>query len=283
MLKNGVSVDVEEFYHAHNLADVAPRKSWKEFESRVEKPTQEILDLFDKHQIKATFFILGEVAKNSPDLIKEIANRGHELGSHGYHHYAVYDQTQKEFAKDILSSKEIIENISGQSVRGYRAPSFSITRQTSWAYEELVKAGYSYDSSLYPIKHHRYGNRHRLNCFHQTNTPSGSLRIAPLATTSLNLLGKQIRLPTAGGAYWRLFPIQYTRWALRQINKKEKRPFICYFHPWELDTEQPKFTDLSKATTIRHYGGQTTLKKKISLLLKEFRFTSVWEVLNVDD
>ena len=277
-IKNAISVDVEEYYHAHNLAGVAPRESWPNLSSRVEISTRLVLDLLDQQKIKATFFVLGLVAKDHPQLVIEIVARGHELASHGLSHRLVYEQSPQEFKEDVMMSKQILEQISGAKVTGYRAPSFSINHKTPWAYEILAEVGYLYDSSLYPVYHPRYANTAASVLPQTVNTSSGPLQILPLAVSVWHLGQKELRIPVAGGAYWRLFPECLLKRLLARINEREHRPFVAYFHPWELDKDQPVFTGLPLMTRVRHYGNITNFHKKLSLLLSSFSFAPLREI-----
>ena len=269
---NAISVDVEEYYHANNLLEVAPPRTWNSLPSRVDSSTYRVLDLFDLLEIKSTFFILGLVAHRHPALVKEIAKRGHEVASHGYAHRIAFKQNKHAFSRDIRVTKSLLEDLTGSPIKGYRAPSFSIKSENSWAYDSLIEAGYAYDSSLYPTWHPRYGNKStRLSPF-ILKREIGEIVIIPLAVTALTMLGKRAHLPAAGGAYWRLLPRLYIEWALNRINKKEGRPFVCYFHPWEIDSQQPQFKELSGLTKLRHYGGIQAFEHRIKYLLQKFRF-----------
>lgn len=275
MITNAISVDVEEFFHAHNLTSVAPRNLWGSYESRVEKPTKLILDLFDKHNITGTFFALGYVARRHRLLIREIADRGHEIASHGYAHQLAYHQTPRQFERDVRIAKVLLEDIVGQSVCGYRAPSFSIVSRNSWAYECLLNCGYSYDSSHYPIRHPRYGSNSKNFSTFQVQTASGELTVAPLAVSTFQVVNAIFRMPVAGGAYWRFLPTHFVRYALRRINHTEGRAFIAYFHPWELDPDQPIFHALEPLTKLRHYGGLGSFSKTVESIIKSYNFSTV--------
>ncbi|MDD2941467.1 MAG: DUF3473 domain-containing protein [bacterium] len=275
---NALSIDVEEYFHASNLASVAPPAVWHTLPTRVEKSTYRILELLQENNTRATFFILGYIAQRHKRMISDIAAAGHEIGSHGYGHQLVFEQTPELFFQDINRSRRMLEDMTGTSINGYRAPSFSITNKTPWAYEKLVLAGYSYDSSLYPIMHPRYNNRDKSLTPYRQTTPLGDLQIIPLAVSNLNYLGREIRLPVAGGAYWRLFPPFLIKAGLKHINQYEHRSFVCYFHPWEIDPEQPDFPDLPPVTKFRHKSGSKALLKRISNLLREFKFSTINDV-----
>ena len=269
-------MDVEEYYHASNLDEILGPRNWHKLPSRVESSTMQLLDIFDAHSAKGTFFTLGSTARRHPDLVKEIVKRGHELASHGYGHRIVYTQSRKNFFRDIRKSKLVLESITGVEVKGYRAPNFSIVEDVLWAYEELTRAGYSYDSSLYPVRHPRYGNSSRSIESEVINTAHGNLLILPLAVCSI---GSQFRLGIAGGGWWRLLPKTLIRLALRNVS--HQRPLNCYLHPWEIDSEQPRYEELSWLSKIRHYTGLKEFPNTISDFLNEFGSATLAQVYNV--
>ena len=266
-----LSVDVEEYFHAANLAEVCPIREWHTLPSRVKETTSKLLDIFDITNSKGTFFILGYTARSCPEIVKEIKNRGHEIASHGFAHKIAYFQNHKQFLRDVSKAKKLLEDISGSKIHGYRAPNFSITDKNIWAYECLVQAGYSYDSSLYPVHHDRYGNPHRKSTPENRNIDGESLTILPLAVLTSSLLN--LKVPIAGGAYWRLLPRSAINLALssaiRQASTLGIKP-ICYLHPWEIDTQQPYFPNLSASKKIRHYFGVRGFENKIRLILERF-------------
>ena len=221
---------------------------------------------------------MGQIARRRPALVRDIADAGHEIASHGYSHRLVYRQTPAQFSRDVARTKRLLEDLSGAPVLGYRAPNFSVRSDTDWAYDTLIQAGYRYDSSLYPIRHPRYGNREKDTTPQRLTRQAGTLLLFPLAVRSLSLFGCRVRFPLAGGAYWRLFPACYTHWGISSLNKRESRPAICYFHPWEIDAGQPYLSALSLLTRLRHYGGIERFEKKLEYLLSSFRFAPIWEV-----
>lgn len=273
-----LSIDVEEYYHAANLAAVAPPRVWRRLPSRVVISTAKVLDLFDRCNVKGTFFVLGCVAARSPRLVREIAARGHEIASHGYAHRLAYEQSPKQFARDIRRSRRLLEDLSGTPVLGYRAPNFSIREKNSWAYDALIDAGYLYDSSVYPVWHPRYANLGAPTAPFVLKRDRGSLFELPLAAVPLHLGSRELRLPTAGGAYWRLLPGGYTRWALRRL-KAEGRSIHCYAHPWEFDAEQPVFLRLPVRTHLRHYGRVATFERRAEAFLQMFRVAPFRDVI----
>jgi polysaccharide deacetylase family protein (PEP-CTERM system associated) len=276
---NAISVDVEEYFHATNLDPYIGRDKWDYAPSRAEESIRKTLEIFSNTDTKGTFFILGQLAERHPHLVKEIAKAGHEIGSHGFDHYLAYDQTPEKFLSDVTRSKKLLEDISSQEVLGYRAPNFSITDRNQWAYDSLLEAGYKYDSSVYPVWHPRYSNTDKSRAITTITRENGSLLCMPLAAGELVLPGKTIRLPVAGGAYWRLFPRFFLRWGLNRINRCDKLPFCCYFHPWEVDSGQPRIEEMPWLTKIRHYGGIKTLDKRLEFFMRTFKFGTIQDVL----
>jgi polysaccharide deacetylase family protein (PEP-CTERM system associated) len=270
-----ISVDVEEYFHATNLASACPITSWRDLPSRVAYSTNRLLDLFDTYNMKGTFFVLGYCAKRDPSLVREIVSRGHELGSHGFAHKIAYLQNEKQFYRDITRSKDLLEDIAGISVEGYRAPNFSIRDQNLWAYDLIKKAGYRYDSSLYPVYHDRYGNPHRSMVPEVRDTLYGPLLVLPLTLFQAKILGRDMRIPIAGGAYWRIFPKVFIKYALSKVQKKSEGPVICYLHPWEIDGDQPYFDSLSISKKIRHYNGLRNFEERIGYFMQNFSFVPI--------
>lgn len=276
---NALSVDVEEYFHATNLEPFAPPRRWHTLPSRVENSTRRVLDLFAKCNTKGTFFILGYVARRHPSLVKEIAGAGHEIASHGYGHRLAFSQTPKAYYRDVHRTKRLLEDISGTEVLGYRAPSFSITHANPWAYDQLLRAGYRYDSSIYPTWHPRYANLNRSPEPERIVRTGGQLKELPLAVACLPLVGgHHVRIPVAGGAYWRLFPRPLVAWGLGRINEREGRSFTCYLHPWELDNDQPRFPKMGYLTRVRHYGGVAAFDKRVEWFCRKFKFAPIAEV-----
>jgi polysaccharide deacetylase family protein (PEP-CTERM system associated) len=269
---NVISIDVEEYFHAANLAAVVDSSKWSSMPSRVNYSTHKVMELLARTNTTATFFILGSVAQKSPQLVREIAQAGHEVASHGFGHQLSYEQTPAQFFNDVHYTKQMLEDLSGKPVRGYRAPNFSIKDGNAWAYDKLIEAGYRYDSSRYPIWHPRYANQDKSTKPEIVSREKGKLYIFPLAVDVVRVLGRELRLPVAGGAYWRLFPKACVLWGLRGIQTKEPGWFTCYFHPWELDPDQPFFNNLSFLTKLRHYGCIKTFERKAEQILLSFKF-----------
>jgi len=259
------SVDVEDYYHAAALGTAAPRSIWPRLESRVRASTVRTLRLFSDAGARGTFFMLGSVAVADPDLARTIVAEGHELASHGFDHYRISDQNPALFFADVERAKKTIEDVAGVSVIGYRAPNFSINQATWWAYNELARAGYAYSSSIYPVHHDHYG---------MPIAPTQPFRVAvgivefPITTASV--FG--FNLPAGGGGYFRLLPYAYSRWAIRRATKDASRRAINYFHPWEVDPEQPRYR-LPLLSAFRHYVNLHRMERKLKRLLADFEWT----------
>lgn len=274
---NIISVDVEEYFHAANLAEVAPRGSWDSLESRVVESTEKTLGIFDRNNTKGTFFILGQVAKKYPQLVNIIKDAGHEIASHGFDHFIAYEQTPDAFFQDVDSSKKLLEDISGEKILGYRAPNFSITSKNQWAYDALIRAGYTYDSSTYPVWHPRYANLGASTEPVFIEREEGKILEFPLVTFKPFSILKALNAPVAGGAYWRLFPLWYSLWGLKKRQNLKNSCNVCYFHPWEIDPDQPFFEKLDRTTQIRHYAGTKKFEKKLDSILSAFKFETFAE------
>lgn len=276
---NAISVDVEEYFHATNFDPYVGPAKWHAMPSRIDATNELTLSLFEEAGVKGTFFILGSLARRQPHIVRMIAETGHEIGSHGYAHRLAYEQTPRAFFRDVYRSKALLEDLSGTEVRGYRAPNFSIIDSNQWAYDELIRAGYFYDSSLYPVRHPRYGNRDKGRTPQLVRRSSGHLIEFPLATTEFRLPGGELRLGVAGGAYWRFFPKPFVRWCLERTNAHDGLPFSCYFHPWELDRDQPRVAGLPLITRLRHYGGTANFVETLRYFLRAFNFAPLWDTL----
>ncbi len=275
---NAMTVDVEDYFQVSAFADSIRPEDWSGHALRVENNTHRLLDLFDQHQVRCTFFVLGWVAERTPSLIAEIHKRGHEVACHGYSHQLVYNQTPELFREETLRAKNILEDTISQPVRGYRAASYSITRRSMWALDILAEAGFDYDSSIFPVRHDRYGIPDSPEFPHRLTTPAGHQLIEfPLSTAKI--FG--YKLPIAGGGYFRLYPYWLSRSGLRQINKRQQ-PFIFYLHPWEIDPEQPRI-EAGWLSRFRHYNNLHKCESRLTQLVSEFRFTTVADVLASQD
>ena len=274
-IQNALTVDVEDYFHVSAFAKSINHSDWDKHPLRVEKNTRRLLDLFDEAQVKATFFVLGWVADRNRELIKEIATRGHEVACHGYSHQLVYNQTQEVFREETIRSKKLLEDIIQAPIRGYRAASYSITKDSLWALDILAEAGFEYDSSIFPIRHDRYGISDAEEMPHTLKTPQGhSIVEFPLSTAKIF----NHKLPVAGGGYFRLYPYALTKAGLGQINRRQQ-PFIFYLHPWEIDPDQPRI-EASWFSRFRHYNNLDKCESRLRNLLSDFEFGTAWSVLN---
>jgi polysaccharide deacetylase family protein (PEP-CTERM system associated) len=269
-IKNAMSIDVEDYFQVSAFASQIRREDWDTLPCRVERNVDVILGLLDEADAKATFFTLGWIAERYPQVVRRIVDNGHELASHGYGHQRASDLTPVQFRDDITRSKRILEDLGGVAVRGYRAPSFSINHKNWWAIEELENAGYVYSSSIYPVRHDHYGMP---DAPRFANRPNGEGGILELPPTTLPLLGRN--LPAAGGGWFRLLPYSISRGMLRRVNAQEQAPCMFYFHPWELDPEQPRQPGLSAKTRFRHYVNLQQMPGRLRRLLKDFEWDRV--------
>jgi polysaccharide deacetylase family protein (PEP-CTERM system associated) len=273
--KNALTIDVEDYFQVAALAEAVDRKDWPSMEYRVEANTDRLLELFSQREVKATFFALGWVAERSPELIRRIQKAGHEIASHGYSHQLVYNQTPAVFRDETRRSKQILEDITGEPVTGYRAASYSITAQSRWALDILCEEGFTWDSSIFPVHHDRYGMPGTPHEPYRLEAPGGGTLIEfPLSTCPVG----NYRLPIAGGGYFRLYPYWLSRWGLGKINRAGQS-FIFYLHPWEIDTGQPRL-DVKALSRFRHYNNLDKCMGRLERLLGDFRFGSVSEVLS---
>jgi polysaccharide deacetylase family protein (PEP-CTERM system associated) len=272
-LMHCLSFDVEEHFQVSAFWSEARRQQWDKCESRVEDNTRKLVELLAQHDTKATFFVLGWVAERYPDLVKMLAGQGHEIASHGYGHELITGQTPGMFRDDVRRAKGILEDICGKQVYGYRAPSFSITKDTKWAIPVLTEEGYLYDSSIFPVLHDRYGMPDATPTIHLLHGEAGCIWEVPPSTA--NIFGT--RLPVAGGGYFRLFPYPILRQLLKRI-ERAGHPLVMYLHPWELDPDQPKMQG-SCLSMFRHYINLHKTEDRLRSLLKDFCFTSIREAL----
>ena len=262
---NGLSVDVEDWFQVGAFEDVIERGAWETLSHRVERNCDEILQMFSDVNVKATFFTLGWVARRQPALMRRIAAEGHELASHGWDHQRVFRMDRNSFAEDLERSRKVIEDASGEPVTGYRAPSFSIDHRTQWAHEVLAELGFAYSSSVAPVTHDHYGWREAPR-FAFRPVPWSDLLEIPV-TTAL-LAGK--RVAAGGGGFFRVLPYGFSRWAIRQVNRREGRPAVFYFHPWEIDPEQPRVANAPLKSKLRHYTNLEGMAGKLRQLIDDF-------------
>lgn len=275
-LIHAMTIDVEDYYQVSAFERHISRQSWEQWPSRVVNNTEQLLDLFEQEKIKATFFILGWEAERHPELVKEIKDCGHEIASHGYSHKLIYNQSQQEFRKETLKSKKILEDIIQSPVTGYRAASYSITHKSLWALDILGELGFTWDSSIFPIYHDRYGIPSSPRKPYKIVTSKGySITEFPLTTASL--LGQ--RVPAAGGGYFRQYPYALSRWLFERASRSQQCPQIFYLHPWEIDPQQPRVSGASRLSKFRHYTNLHRCKARLEKLLEDFDFGTVSQSL----
>ncbi len=269
---NAMTVDVEDYFQVEALSRAVPRKDWDAIPSRVEIGTDRLLELFDRAQVKATFFVLGWIAERHPAMIRRIVQSGHELASHGVQHDRADRQTRDEFRADTRRSKKMLEDIGGVAVRGYRAATFSIGSSNLWAHDVLAEEGFAYSSSIYPIAHDLYG---------MPDAPRGPFRagdkgLLEVPLTTLRCFGRN--WPSSGGGYFRLLPYAVSRWSLGRVNAHEGRAAVFYLHPWEIDPGQPRVPGLSLKSGFRHYLNLARMERRLERLLGDFAWGAMDEV-----
>lgn len=262
---NGLSVDVEDWFQVGAFESVVPRETWDGLPLRVTDNVERILDLFAAANVSATFFTLGWVAARHPQLIRRIADAGHEIASHGWDHVRVHRLGRDGFAADIARARAVLEDASGTRVTGYRAPSFSIDQRTPWAHEVLAEHGYRYSSSVAPIAHDHYGWRAAPRFAFR---PFAGTSLVEIPITTAVLGGR--RLAAGGGGFFRVLPYGFSRWAIRQVNRREGRPAVFYFHPWEIDPAQPRVATAPLRSRLRHYTNLGGMADKLGALVREF-------------
>lgn len=271
---NILTIDVEEYFHPSEVQRRVPVEKWESLPSRVEAETYAVLDLLARHHARATFFVVGWVAERHPRMMRRIVEAGHEIGCHSYAHQLVYDLTPEEFRADTQRAVRSIEDAVEVTPCLYRAPSYSITRRSFWALEILAECGFTYDSSIYPVMHDRYGIPGFERRAHTIRTAAGPILEVPIATAKLS--GGTV-VPVGGGAYLRLWPYRFTAAGIRRINREERRPACVYFHPWEIDRDQPRIAT-GLVARLRTYTGIGGMEKKLAKMLTDFRFLPMTEV-----
>lgn len=272
-IRNAMTVDVEDYYQVSAMESVVTRDDWDSFPSHVVANTEAVLDLFAKAGVKGTFFTLGWVAERHPDLIRRIVAEGHELASHGYRHIRVSDQSESDFREDIRRTKALLEDIGGVAVKGYRAASFSLTPRTPWAHAAMAEVGYSYSSSVYPGHHDHYGIKDAPRRAYRPLPDSDFLEI-PI--TTVELFGKRVH--AGGGGYFRLFPFALYRRLIERVNSTDDMPAIFYFHPWEIDPDQPRVAGIDAKARFRHYLNLRRMRPRLEALLARFAWGRMDEV-----
>ena len=264
---NGLSVDVEDWFQVGAFEKVISRDDWDDIKTRVEKNVDQILDMFAEADVKATFFTLGWVARRHPKMMQRIVDQGHEVASHGYDHARVFTFDREGFAQDIKLAREVLQDASGVEITGYRAPSFSIDHRTPWAFEALAEHGYAYSSSVAPVVHDHYGWPEAPRFAFR---PLGHSDLIEIPVTTAEFANK--RLAAGGGGFFRVLPYAFSRWAIRQVNLRDERPAVFYFHPWEIDPDQPRVDHAPLRSRFRHYTNLKQMAPKLRELMREFEW-----------
>ena len=272
---NAMTVDVEDYFQVSAFESVIEKKDWNSMSLRVGDNTNRLLDLFAKNNVKSTFFTLGWVAERFPARGKRIVSEGHEIASHGWEHIRVTEQTPVAFRQDIIQTKQLLEDISGQEIKGYRAASYSINASNLWAQDELADAGYRYSSSIVPIKHDLYG---------MPDAPRFAFgaadgRLLEIPVSTVPIAGRNINC--GGGGWFRLFPYAFSRWALQRVNNRDGEAANFYFHPWEIDADQPKFSSAPWKSKARHYINLSRMEGKVEKLLKDFNWVTMQQAYEI--
>lgn len=274
---NGLSVDVEDWFQVGAFETVIDRSDWDGLDCRVERNCRVILDLFEAAGVKGTFFTLGWVAERYPQMMRRIADAGHEIASHGWDHQRVFTLGREAFAQDIAHARKVLEDTTGQAVTGYRAPSFSIDARTPWAHEVLAEQGYAYSSSVAPIVHDHYGWREAPRFAFR---PVAGAEFIEIPVTTAEVAGR--RMAAGGGGFFRLLPYAVSRWAIRQVNLRDRRPAVFYFHPWEIDPDQPRPESAPLKSRLRHYTNLDVMAAKLDRVIREFRWGRMDEVAAIE-
>jgi|RhiMethySRZTD1v2_1073278.scaffolds.fasta_scaffold29682_3 polysaccharide deacetylase family protein (PEP-CTERM system associated) len=274
-LPNALTVDVEDYFHVEAFAGVVPRDRWDSYPLRVVENTRRVLDLFDRHGVKGTFFVLGWVARKAPEIVRDIARRGHEVGCHSFWHRRIYRLSPEEFRADLREATKVIEDAAQTRLRGHRAPSYSVTKDSLWALQVLAEEGYAYDSSIFPIRHDIYGMPDFPRSVVRVELDGGA-SIVEFPPSTVRIFGRN--LPGPGGGYLRIFPLAYARWALRRIAARDGMPGTVYIHPWEVDPGQPRIAGPLRSR-LRHYTNLARTQGRLEKLLEEFPFEPMGSVL----
>ena len=277
VVRNALSIDVEEYFHGMEFGAAISADRCGNLPSRVEASMERVLALLSTYDVCATFFTVGTVAETHPHMIRQIDAGGHEVACHSYQHELVWRQGPEEFRSDVRRAKALLEDLTGKAVIGYRAPNYSITREQSWAYDILLEEGFCYDSSIYPIIHDRYGfpNAPR---FPYEIRHNGHKKLIEFPIGTSRLLG--LNLPIGGGGYFRLLPVGLTRRGIQRVNVREEQPVMFYFHPWELDPDQPR-PPMPWYHRFRHYVGIAKQEAKLSSLFQHTRFSTARDILKI--
>ena len=275
VIVDAMSVDLEDYFHVEAFAGSVSRADWPHFESRVRRNTERVLELFGRYNCRATFFVLGWVAERDPALIREVASAGHEIGCHSYWHRRVNTLSPAEFREDLNQARAAIEDACGAKVLGHRAPTFSIVKESLWALDVLADEGFLYDSSIFPVRHDTYGFPEATRWQHDIQLKNGR-NIVEIPMSTVRIFGQN--LPVGGGGYLRLLPMTCTNRAIRSIHQKEKQSVIVYFHPWEIDTKQPRIATNLKSR-LRHYTGLAQMESRLVRLLEREHFCPIIELI----
>ncbi|MDR3629527.1 MAG: DUF3473 domain-containing protein [Desulfocapsaceae bacterium] len=275
---NALTIDVEDYFQVNAFARSIRYEDWDNYPLRVEANTSRILDLLDEFDFKATFYILGWIAERVPGLVREISRRGHEIACHGYAHQLIFAIGPDAFREDVRRAKRILEDLCGEQVCSYRAPSYSITKNSLWALDILIEEGFVRDSSIFPVYHDTYGMPDAPRFPYVIQRQAGSITEFPLTTYRLHAGKSEYRLPIAGGGYLRLLPAQILIWGIERINRQENQPAVLYFHPWEIDPDQPRIKAGLKST-FRHYLNLRKTESKLRKIFAAGRFSTMKAVL----
>jgi len=275
---NAMTVDVEDYFQVSDFEPYIARHQWNDWPHRVADNTRRILELFEQKNVTATFFTLGWVAERYPKVVREIVASGHELACHGLEHVRVTEQTPAQFREDVIHAKQLFEDVSGVEVFGYRAASYSIGRDNLWALTVLEEVGFRYSSSIYPVKHDLYGMPEAPRFAFHPEEAEGLLEI-PISTIRLG----EANVPCGGGGYFRLYPYPLSRWAMRRINRVEGQPVVFYFHPWEIDPQQPRPPGLRFKTRFRHYLNLGRMEDRLNKLIDDFNWNTMATVFLTND
>lgn len=271
---NALTIDVEDYYQVSNFETKIQFEEWDYYEHRVEKNTFRIIEILDQCKVKATFFILGWVAERYKSLILTLDQCGHEIASHGYSHKRIYNQSPIQFLEETKRSKELLEDIIGKAIWGYRAASYSITSKSLWALDIIRDQNFRYDSSIFPIYHDTYGIAEAPRfCYELTKEGEGLVEFPP-STVKIS----KLNFPVAGGGYLRFYPYFLTRWGISHLNKREKQPALVYLHPWEIDPNQPRIAT-SRFASLRHYYNLDKVEERLISLMQCFQFGTMRQVL----
>jgi polysaccharide deacetylase family protein (PEP-CTERM system associated) len=267
-----MTCDVEDYFQVSAFSGLVSRKDWANLECRIPGNMDRILELFSEYDIRATFFTLGWVAQFYPEIIRRVADAGHEIASHGMEHIRVWQQDERTFLEDASSAKKILEDVSGTRVVGYRAASWSMDERTPWAHDVLAQAGYKYSSSIYPIKHDHFGMPDAPIGPHYVG--QGDLLEIPASVATV--VGRN--LPAGGGGYFRLYPLAISKWLINRIQSSGDRPYVFYFHPWEMDPDQPRVSGATAKSRFRHYLNLKKFEGRLSSLLQNYTWGRMDEI-----